>query len=143
MRAVLTPLVVLLSLALFSTKAVAQCDAEVYSQKALKALQQGYTFVKSYKIDGKNGARKNIEYTCVFSKDTNYMLRIEGKDGGAKGIVATLLDNQRQELTTNNLNGKSYPGWTYRCRSTGIYYILFSFKDSESYCGAAVLGFKR
>lgn len=143
MRNALTKTAALLPFLFFSVGVFAQCDAEGYSQKALKALQQGYTFVKSYKVDGKNGVRKNIEYTCVFSKDTNYMLRVEGKDGGSKGIIATLLDNQRQELASNNMNGKSYPGWSYRCRSTGIYYILFTFKESESYCGAAVLGFKR
>jgi hypothetical protein len=128
---------------LLSGAAFAQCDSEQYSQKSLKALTPGFTFVKSYKIDGKNGVRKNIEYTCVFSKDTNYMIRIQGKDGGANGIVATLYDQQRNELTTSFVSNKFYPGWTYKCKSTGIYYLLFSFKESESYCGAAVLGFRR
>jgi hypothetical protein len=128
---------------LVTTAAFAQCDSEQYSQKSLKALTPGFTFVKSYKIDGKNGVRKNIEYTCVFSKDTNYMIRIQGKDGGATGIVATLYDQQRNELTTSYVSNKFYPGWTYKCKATGIYYLLFTFKDSESYCGAAVLGFRR
>jgi hypothetical protein len=126
-----------------SSTAFAQCDSELYSNKALKALQAGFTFVKSYKIDGKNGVRKNIEYTCVFSKDTSYMIRMESKDGGPNGIVATLYDSNRQELATSHVNNRFFPGWTYKCKATGIYYLNFSFKDPTSYCGAAVLGFRR
>jgi hypothetical protein len=121
----------------------AQCDAEVYSAKSLKALATGFTFVKSYKVDGKNGIRKQIEYTCVFSKDTNYMIRMSGKDGGAQGMIVTLYDSQRNELATSHVNNKFFPGWTYKCKATGIYYLSFTFKDSQSYCGAAVLGFRR
>jgi hypothetical protein len=116
-----------------STTAFAQCDSELYSNKALKALQAGFTFVKSYKI----------EYTCVFSKDTSYMIRMESKDGGPNGIVATLFDSNRQELATSHVNNRFFPGWTYKCKATGIYYLNFSFKDTNNYCGAAVLGFRR
>lgn len=121
----------------------AQCDAELFSSQALKSLQPGFTFVKSYKIDGKNGVRKTIEYTCVFSKDTNYMIRMQGKDGGSTGIIATLFDAQREELATSYVNNKFFPGWTYKCKATGIYYLTFTFKESQSHCGAAVLGFRR
>jgi hypothetical protein len=144
MKKIIGYTLIILSAILFtSLSASAQCDTELYSNKALKTLAPGFTFVKSYKIDGKNGVKKNIEYTCVFSKDTNYMVRIQGKDGGSNGIIATLYDNQRNELSTSYYNNKFYPGIQYKCKATGIYYLLFTFKDSESYCGAAVLGFKR
>lgn len=121
----------------------AQCNAELYNNIALKMLAPGYTFVKSYRIDGKGGQRKKIEYTCVFSKDTNYMIRMSGKDGGPKGLVATLFDSKRSQLATSYVNDKFFPGWTYKCTATGIYYLEFTFQDSESFCGAAVLGFRR
>ena len=130
-------------LGFFAADAQAQCNAELYNNMALKMLQPGFTFVKNYRIDGKNGERKKIEYTCVFSKDTNYMIRIAGKDGGPKGIVATLFDSKRQQMATSYVSNRFYEGWTYKCTSTGIYYITFSFQDSQSYCGAAVLGFSR
>jgi hypothetical protein len=128
---------------LVSQSTFAQCDSETFSNKALKALQPGFTFVKSYKIDGKNGVRKTIEYTCVFSKDTSYMIRMEGKDGGPNGIIAVLFDSNRQELATSYVNNRFFPGWTYKCKATGIYYLNFKFQDSQTYCGAAVLGFRR
>ncbi|WP_027003900.1 hypothetical protein [Hugenholtzia roseola] len=126
-----------------SQNAQAQCNAELYTNLALRQLAPGYTFVKSYRIDGKDGQRKKIEYTCVFSKDTNYMLRMAGKDGGARGLVATLYDAKRAQLTSSYYNNKFYDGWTYKCNATGIYYLSFTFQDSQSYCGAAVLGFRR
>ena len=143
MKNILSAILVLLLFAFASSTASAQCDSDLYSQKSLKALPPGFTFVKSYKIDGKNGVRKNIEYTCVFSKDTNYVIRMNGKDGGPNGMIATLYDSQRNELATSHFNNKFFPGWTYKCKATGIYYLSFTFKDSQSYCGAAVLGFRR
>jgi hypothetical protein len=68
---------------------------------------------------------------------------MNGKDGGAQGMIVTLYDSQRNELATSHVNNKFFPGWTYKCKATGIYYLSFTFKDSQSYCGAAVLGFRR
>ncbi len=130
--------------ALLSTEsASAQCNAELYNNKCLQKLQGGYTFVKSYRIDGKNGARKKIEYTCVLSKDTNYQLQVQSKDGAAVGIIGTLYDSKRNRKASTYYNNKFYEEVTYKCRATGIYYLTFTFKDSKSYCGAAVLGFRR
>ncbi len=119
------------------------CDSELYSNMALKKLTDGFTFIKSFKVDGKGGTRKDIEYTCVFSKDTKYKVILQSKDGEATGVIATLFNSKREQLATSHNNGKFYTGWTYVCKATGIYYLRFSFKDSHSFCGGAVLGFKR
>ncbi|MEN7550142.1 hypothetical protein AAG747_19640 [Rapidithrix thailandica] len=121
----------------------AQCNAELYINKSMRSLANGYQFSKSFRIDGRGGARKKIEYTCVFSKDTNYQINISGKDGGAHGIIGTLYDSRRNKIVTSYYNNKFSPGWIYKCRATGIYYLSFTFKDSKSFCGAAVLGFRR
>lgn len=122
--------------------ALAQCDSEIYTSQALKTLTTGFTFVKAYKVDGKEGTRKQIEYTCVMNKDNSYMMRVSSKDGAANGIIVTLYDAQRNELAINQISNKSFVGWTFKCGATGVYYITFTFKDSPSYCGGAVLGFK-
>ncbi len=119
------------------------CDSELYSNMALKKLTDGFTFIKSFKVDGKGGTRKDIEYTCVFSKDTKYKVILQSKDSEATGVIATLFNSKREQLATSYNNGKFYTGWTYVCKATGIYYLRFSFKDSHSFCGGAVLGFKR
>lgn len=134
----------LMAIVAFSSESTyAQCNAELYNNKCLQKLENGFTFVKSYRIDGKGGARKKIEYTCVLSKDTNYQLQVQGKDGNAGGIIATLYDSKRNRKASTYYNNKFYEEVTYKCRATGIYYLTFTFKDSKSYCGAAVLGFRR
>ncbi len=128
---------------LFCGNASAQCNAELYVNKSMRALESGFQFSKSYRIDGRGGTRKKIEYTCVFSKDTNYQIRIFGKDGNAQGVIGTLYDSKRNLMVSNLYNNKFLDGWTFKCRSTGIYYLSFTFKGSTSYCGAAVLAFRR
>ncbi len=142
MKNILKSSLVIFFLAFVNTS-FAQCDSELYSNMALKKLSEGFTFIKSFKVDGKGGIRKEIEYTCVFSKDTQYKVIMEGKDDGATGIVVTLFDAKREQLATSFNNNKFYAGWTYHCKATGIYYLRFTFKDSHSFCGGAVLGFKR
>ncbi len=122
--------------------AEAQCDTGTLTSVALSRLED-HTFVKSYRIDGRGGRRKTIEYTCVFSKDTDYRIRIASKDGGAMGIIATLYDSKRNQVGTSFINEKFMNGITYKCEATGIYYLKFEFRNSKNFCGAAVLGFHR
>ncbi len=128
---------------LLAQNASAQCNAELYINRAMKELSQGFQFSKSYRIDFRGGTRKKVEYTCVFSKDTNYQINIVSKDGSAYGLIGTLYDSKRNKIVTSYYNNKFMPGWTYKCRATGIYYLSFTYKDSKSFCGAAVLGFSR
>jgi hypothetical protein len=123
--------------------AEAQCNSELYVNKSMKNLTPGFSFYKSYRIDGRRGTRRKIEYTCVFSKGSNYQLQISGKDGNADGIIGTLYDSRRNQIVTSLYNNKFLSNWSWMCRATGIYYLTFTFKDSKSFCGAAVLGFKR
>ncbi|ANQ49058.1 hypothetical protein KMW28_07765 [Flammeovirga yaeyamensis] len=130
--------------ALFTVEeASAQCNAELYVTKSMKELNPGFQFSKSYRIDGRNGTRRKIEYTCVLAKDTSYQITISGKDGGAQGLISTLYNAKRRKIISSFYNNRFLNTWTYKCTSTGIYYLSFTFKDSKSYCGAAVLGFKR
>jgi len=127
----------------FSNPAVSQCNAELYVNKSMKSLSPGFQYSKSYRIDGRGGRRNKIEYTCVFSKDTNYEIKIQGKDGGAQGLIGTLYDSKRNRMVSNYYNNKFLAGWNFKCNATGIYYLSFTFKNSKSYCGAAVLAFRR
>mgnify|MGYP006266950665 CR=1 FL=1 len=142
MKRLLVILSVFFSLVWANQEAQAQCDTGTLTSIALSKLDN-YTFVKSYRIDGRSGRRKTIEYTCVFSKDTDYRIRIASKDGGANGIIATLYDSKRNQVGTSFINKKFLNGITYKCEATGIYYLKFEFRDSKNYCGAAVLGFHR
>ena len=115
-------------IAFAATDAQAQCNTDLYNNLALKKLAPGYTFVKSYRIDGKKGSRKKIEYTCVFSKGTDYMIRMAGKDGGPNGLIATLYDSRRSQLATSYLNNKYYDNFFNPERQIQLYRYLYTSK---------------
>ncbi|NLR94251.1 MULTISPECIES: hypothetical protein [Flammeovirga] len=143
MKKIFLAFTIIFALFAINEEASAQCNAELYVTKSMKELNPGFQFSKSYRIDGRNGTRRKIEYTCVLAKDTSYQITISGKDGGAQGLISTLYNAKRRKIISSFYNNRFLNTWTYKCTSTGIYYLSFTFKDSKSYCGAAVLGFKR
>ena len=116
-----------------------------FTKACMERLNNGLTFLKSYDIDGQGGARDKVEYSYVFSKDSNYSLSIcsNSSSGTTDGIVASIYDSNRNLVFTNNVNGRLYDQFSYPCKATGIYHITFTFEGSAAYCGGAVLGFKR
>jgi hypothetical protein len=125
-----------------AAQVLGHCDFDAYKLKALSYLPKGFTLLKSYKINGM-GCRRNNGAIFILSKNTTYMLKISSKDGGFHGLVATLYDAKYNEIATSQLGNKLFNGFTYQCKKTGVYYISFTFKDSQIPCAAAVLGFKR
>ena len=121
----------------------AQCNADAQANACISSLQDGFTFLKTFKVDGQGGAKAKVEYSYVFSKDTQYFLNICTAGESTDGIVVTMYDSKRQMVSTNFNKGKFYPGLVYPCNATGIYYITFTFQESQNHCGGSVLGFKR
>ncbi len=121
----------------------AQCNADTYANACIPKLQDGFTFLKTFKVDGQGGAKTKVEYSYVFSKDTQYFLNICNDGESTDGIKVTMYDSKRQMVSTNFNNGKFYPGLVYPCNATGIYYITFTFENSRQHGGGSVLGFKR
>ncbi len=121
----------------------AQCNAEGLANSCIPKMQDGFTFLKTFKVDGQGGAKSKVEFSYVFSKGTQYFLNICSDGEGTDGIIVTMYDSKRQVVSTNYNKGKFYPALIYPCNATGIYYISFTFKDSKNYCGGSVLGFKR
>ncbi|MDW8345357.1 MAG: hypothetical protein RML94_00265 [Bacteroidia bacterium] len=114
-----------------------------YIDKCLSRLEEGYTFLKNYELDGEDGSKKNIEYSYIFSKNTKYMIVIANSSAETKGIYVTLYDSERRKITSSYVNGKFYPIISYTCSATGIYYMTFTFENTKDYCAASVLAFKR
>ncbi len=121
----------------YCTSSFGQCSAEFYSAHYFKNLHP-YTVLKSYRIDGKNGKRKEITYTIVFNEFKKYRLLVESKDGGSD-IIANIMDFKKNICATISA-GKESLNYVDFTVPTGIYYLSFSYKDSRSHCGAAQLG---
>ena len=98
---------------------------------------------KVFRVDGRRGSRKVVEYTCVLSRNTSYMVKISGQDGNARGVISTLSDSKNNKLISSYYNNKFSDGWEFKCNSTGIYRITFIFNNSRSHCAAAVLAFRK
>lgn len=127
----------------FGMKVQAQCSPEQFTEECIPKLKEGFNFVKSYEINGKGGSKKKIEYSYVFAKGTQYFVSICSAGEDPDGIVLNLYDSERNKVGSTLVDGNNSKGIIYPCNSTGIYYITFTFNNSENHCGGAVLGFKR
>lgn len=146
MKKIILTLSAITILLVTSSMAFAQCNAETYTGKLIEKLpEQGYAFLKSYKIDGESGNKAKMEFPYIFSKDSNYMISIANKEAEIKGVLLSLYDSNRKLVASNvDPNGKKYyAGVNYKCATTGVYYLTFSFESTKENCAAAVLGFKR
>lgn len=122
---------------------VSACDAKVYKDNCVKNLPDGYTFLKSYTIDGKDGSRKKVDYSYIFSKGTRYILLLSNGDPKTSGLKVSIYDSNRKFLTSSYLRNKYYPAVIYECNATGIYFFSFEFENTNRFCAASVLALKR
>lgn len=145
MKKIIFAIIALCFLALPS-QSFAQCDADKFMDNCNAKLANGYNFLKSFAIDAaKTGNGGKVEYSYVFSKDSNYLMTLCGKEGDAKKLVITLFDASRKELGSN-FDSKSntfFPAFAYKCSATGVYYLSFAYPQGQSECAGSVLGFKR
>ncbi len=135
--------VILVIFNLLAYKVHAQCNADLLSEKSMRSIAPGFLYEKTYRIDGRGGAKSKIEFTCILSKDTNYQFAMTSKDGGSENMIFNLLDAKKNPVATNYVNEKYFNSLTFRCKSTGLYYLSFTFEENSSYCGAAVVAFRR
>lgn len=128
----------------------AQCNVELFMERSMKDVE-GFIYDKSFRIDGKKGARPRIEFLAVLNRDTNYRFVInsgnsaeDSESSNANGLRMTIYDQQRNPVLTNFINEKFFSAIDYKCGATGLYTIAFTFsKESRSFCGAAVMAFRR
>ncbi len=126
-----------------SSKLIGQCDPENFSNTCIPKLASGFNFLKSYKIDGEDGAKEKVEYSYVFTKGTQYMINICATGAATDGIVVSLFDSSRNKVASSKYNGQFLGAIAYPCNATGIYYIQYTFDGSAAKCGGSALGFKR
>ena len=136
-------LAIILVLGLSIGSVYGQCNTKELSSNCVSKVQDGFTFLKSFSIDGNRGSREKVEYSYVFSKDTQYNLNICSGGENTDGIIVTIYDSKRRVASTNFANNKIFPGIIFACKATGIYYITFTFEESQNFCGGSVLAFKK
>ena len=130
-------------LMIINTESNAQCNADGFSNDCIPKLSGGFNFLKSYKIDGVGGSKSKVEYSYVFTKGTQYMINLCAEGNNADGIVVSIYNSKRTKVGTSVYNGQHLTAMAYPCNNTGIYYITYTFEESNKYCGGSALGFKR
>ena len=105
-------------LVIVNVESKAQCNTSDYSQICITKVKDGFTFLKSFGIDA-GGAKEKVEYSYVFSKDTEYFLNVCSEDEKSEGIVITIYDSNRKVASTNFVNNKYFPAVVFSCKSTG------------------------
>jgi hypothetical protein len=139
-----TLFVVLISvLFAFDTPQPSECDPESHANNCIPKLATGFNFLKAYKVDGVSGAKEKVEYSYVFTTGTQYMINLCSGNTAPDGIVVSLYDGQRNKIATNKIEDQIVSAINFSCRSTGIYYIQYTFDGSSTRCGGSALGFKR
>ena len=128
---------------LSATTAAGQCNPQQFTDACIPKLASGFNFLKSYSIDGQGGAKNKVEYSYVFTKGTQYMINVCATGDDTDGIIVTLFDSSRNKVASSKINGQYISAIAYPCNTTGIYYIQYTFDNSDQFCGGSALGFKR
>ena len=139
MRFLSSYLLLVAVLCLGSLSVTAQCSFEVYQEKSAAKMPTNHKLLKSYHLDGKGGEKKEVEVKLNLRKNENYFIQLAGADGGAEGIIAAVKNNRGNEVASSYDHTGYREQFNYRCRASGVYTIVFYFKDTQDYCGAATV----
>lgn len=128
----------IIALFTISYKGHSQCSSE----DCVAKVNGGFTFLKSYQIQIPANSTQ-VEYSYVFSKETNYMLMLCNAST-TPNVIVTIYDSNRKMIATNydKANNKLFPALVYQCQVTGIYYMKFSYLNKPE-CSVGVLAFKK
>lgn len=129
------------ALLMHAETSIAQCNSDDLVNSSVAGLVSGYSYLKSYKIDGEPDLEK-IEFSYVLTKGTQYVLTLRDKNK-SPGMVMTLFDTQRNKIASNKISGAIASAISFPCSATGIYYLQYTFEPGSVRCGASALGFKR
>jgi len=125
--------------------AMAQCDEKKLDENCKGAISEGFTYIKSFNLDPEKMQNGTVEFSYIFSKDTQYMLALCGQtDKAGKDVTIALYDGNRNQLF-NSAENKSEPlkKLMYKCQTTGVHYINFTYLNEKPSCHQAQIGFKR
>ena len=117
------------------------CESE-YVDSCKKHLKEDhFTFLKSFSLRNAHGEHQKFEYSFPLIKGKKYEYYFEGYREGDQDVIATLYNSKHKKIATSVHHKELEHKLVYACNEAGIYYIEFTFKDDQEYCGSASLGF--
>jgi hypothetical protein len=105
-------------------------------------ITPGMNFIKKYVIDTEGGLKSKIEYSYVFTRGTTYTLHVCSK-GDVSGRIPEICiyDSKRNKVATNKVEGGIFSAITFKCSSSGIFYLQYILDKSTPYNGESILSF--
>lgn len=119
------------------------CESEYLDSCKKHLSEDHFTFLKSFKLVNEHGEHHTFEYSYMLLEGKKYEYYFEGYKEGGQDVVATLYDPNHKAVATSKKKDNYEHKLVYECKKRGIYYIEFSFKDDNAFCGTASLGFSR
>jgi len=127
---------IILSL-LSSLHAADNCDTSPFADECVRQMPRKFRTLKSFSFP-KRREQEFIECSYVLTKGTRYNI---GACFNETDNLKIELFNSRRALVASINSGKKFSKLNYKCVSSGIYYMRFSFGTSANSCGASLLSF--
>ena len=127
---------IILSL-LSSLNAPDNCDTSPFANECARQMPRKFRTLKSFSF-AKQKEQEFIECSYVLTKGTRY--NISACFNEVENLKIELF-NSRRALVASINSGKKFSKLNYKCVSSGIYYMRFSFGSSTNSCGASLLSF--
>lgn len=130
-----------LLITLFSTAFTIVCSAQCgkeYEHICKSELEDDHFTPLTIKtLDNHEGDIDHIEYAYQFTKGKTYEFYFDGEMEEEQEINANLYNTHHDLVLKNDQTNHKIK---FDCKKSGIYYIVFTFKDDEYYCGNVGLG---
>ncbi|MGQ9621757.1 MAG: hypothetical protein ACUVTX_12390 [Bacteroidales bacterium] len=102
------------------------------------------TYLKDFRIQlGKSAQPQEFRYKQVFalSKNMRYRFTLCNSENSQSELVMKLVDDTGRTILTSYdpKTGKVYPSVEFICNKTGIYKLLFDFRDFQQGLGVGVV----
>lgn len=113
------------------------CDTSPLASECVKQMPRKFRTLKAFNVM-KRKEQEYYECSYVLTKGNRYNI------GTCFNTVDNLkieVFNSKRSLMASITSGKKYSKLTYKCLSSGIYYMRFSFDSSNNTCGASLLSF--
>ena len=117
----------------------AQCGKDYEHLCKEELVGDHFTPLTIKQIDNHEGDIEKIEYAYQFTKGKKYEFYFDGEMDSNQEITAALF-NVHHDLVLSNKNNETHK-ITFDCKHSGIYYISFTFKEEDSYCGNVGIGY--
>ena len=115
------------------------CDTSPLASECVKQMPKKFHTLKTFNVM-KRKEQDYYECSYVLTKGNRYNI------GACFNTVDNLkieVFNSKRSLVASISSEKKYSKLTYKCLSSGIYYMRFSFASSNNSCGASVLSFAK